>query len=377
MTFRSRPSKRRTPRRGRMLLRIMVAAGACSLVIAAAAPAPAQRISPTAPFLADGEWAGGFGASGPFNIAGVFGETTYGGSFEFSVWQGAVTEGTWQLGGAGVGSHARAGGTVTFLANGTMTGSANQPEMLPVGATVIYDLMVEGVPVSGTTEFGPELMTIIFIPIISASCDAAIGDWELPANLMYTQGGGTSAITGTWSASRRLDSESDDDWAALNEAMDALMTRARALADNVYATGEFDFLALAALANEAEWFNQRLTLSTVCQGRPLRGWVNPIGATVLGLVTWALDNPEQVSDVELLQLVAAGVRTGVLGSRAPDNELTGPVRARLAVELTSRAEENRQDGNCPGAIVVNSAALAVNDPVARAATQDAMTEVCP
>jgi hypothetical protein len=155
------------------------------------------------------------------------------------------------------------------------------------------------------------------------------------------------------------------------------MTRALAFAAGVYETGELDFPALAALANEAEWFNQRMTLSTVCQGRPLRGWVNPIGATVFGLVTWALDNPEQFSDSELLQLVAAGVRTGVLGSRAPINELTVPIRARLALELVRRAEENRQEGDCPGAIVVNSAALAVSDSVAWAATQDAMTEVCP
>lgn len=377
MTCRSRPPKRRISRPGGMLVRIMLAAGVGSLVFAAAAPAPAQQIPPTAAFLADGEWAGGFGAFGPFNIAGVFGETTYGGSFEFTVWQGAVTEGTWQLGGSGVGSGARVGGTVTYLSNGTMTGSANQPEMLPVGATIAYDLTVDGVPVAGTTEFGPEQMSIIAIPIISASCDVAIGNWELVANLMYTQSGGTSALTGTWSASRRLDSESGEDWAALNEAMAALMTRALALAAGVYETGEFDFPALAALANEAEWFNQRMTLSTVCQGRPLRGWVNPIGATVFGLVTWALDNPEQVSDVELLQLVAAGVRTGVLGSRAPINELTVPIRAGLALELVRRAEENRQEGDCPGAIVVNSAALAVSDSVAWAATQDAMTEVCP
>lgn len=372
----NQPGKLGASRLRRLLPRLMAAVAVFSLVIAAS-PAPAQPIPATPAFLADGEWAGGFGASGPFSIAGVFGETTYGGSFEFTVWQGAITAGTWQLGGSGVGSHARAGGTVTFLANGTMTGSATMPEMLPEGATISYDLTVDGMPVAGTTELPPEVMTVIFIPIISASCDVAVGDWELPANMMYTQGGGTSAITGTWSASRRLDSDSGEEWTDRTQALDALMTRARALADNFYATFEFDSLALAALVAEAEFWNQRLVISSICQGRPMQGWVNPIGATVLGLVTWALENPDRFSDVELMELVTAGVRAGVLGSRAPDNELTGPVRARLAVELVSRTERARADGDCPGILVLDAAAATVSDPVARTATQEARAEVCP
>jgi hypothetical protein len=350
--------------------------GMGGLAITTAAPAPAQPTA--APFLPDGEWVGSLGASGPFDIADFHGEVIYGGTFEFTVWQGAITEGTWQVGGSGVAAHPRVSGSVTYWVSGTMTGVAAMPEMLPEGATVTYDLTVDGTPVSGTTDLGPELMTVIAIPIISSSCDIAIGNWTVPANLVYQQAGGTSTINGSWSATRMGGSElGGEDPDTLNEAMSALMRRALALADGVYQTGRFDFDALNVLATEAEWFNQRLILSAECEGRPLRGWVNPVGGTILGLLDWALNNPEQIDNAQLLRLVAAGVRTNVLGSRAPTNYLTESVRARLALELTARAEQARQDGDCAAAAVVNASADTLNDPVALAATQDAMAEVCP
>lgn len=352
-----------------------VGSGLCGLAITTAAPAPAQP--PSVPVLNDGDWMGTLGASGPLDIDEFHGEVIYEGTFEFTVFQGTITEGTWQIGGSGVASHPRVTGTVSYLADGVMGGDAGLPEMLPEGLTAAYDLVVNGVPLSGTVDFGPEEVLSFAIPLINATCDVAVGNWDVPANMVYQRAGGTSSITGYWFASRLGGSElAGIDQASLDRGFGDLMRRANSIVDAVYRSGQVDSLALNALINEAEWFNQRLHLGRQCAGRPLLGWVNPLGSMILGLVDMALNNPERFDDAELLGLVAAAVRTNALGSRAPDNYLTRDVRARLAVELTGRAEQARQDGDCASAVVLSAAASALNDPVAMAAIQETMAEVC-
>jgi len=367
-----RPGKRRWTALG---LVVTMAVGMGGWAIAPAPPVAARQ--PAAPFLSDGHWSGSLGASGPFAVAGVEGVVGYGGTFDMDVWEGAVTGGTWQIAGSGVAVHARASGNVSWIASGIMTGVAAMPEMLPQGATVQYALTVDNIPVSGTEEFGPEYMTIVFIPIVSATCDTAVGNWNLPANSMYTGAGGTSDLTGSWTATREGGSElAGQSSAEMTEGLAAVMNRARDWADNFYMTGEIDFDALNALVNEAEWFNQRLNSGAQCGGRQGPGWVNPVGTTILGMLDWALENPQQFDNPTLLRLISAAVRTGVLGSRAPASTTTETVRARLILELMNRADRARDDQDCAAAAVVQAAATTLGDSLALDTAREVVAEVC-
>lgn len=367
-----RPAKRR---RSALSLLLALAVGLGGLAVAPVPPAAARQ--PAAPFLSDGRWSGSLGASGPFSLAGVEGVVSYGGSFEMEVWEGAVTGGTWQIAGSGLAVHTRASGSVSYIASGLMTGVAAMPEMLPEGAVITYDLVVNGVPVSGTDEMGPEYAPVIYIPLLTATCDLAIGNWNLPANMMYSGAGGSSDITGSWTATREGGSElAGQSSEEVMQALDSVMARARDWAGTFYLTGEIDFDALNALANEAEWFNQRLNSGGRCGGQQRPGWVNPIGGTILGLLNWALDNPQQFNNATLLRLVSAAVRAGVMGSRAPASSEMDAIRARLILELISRAEQARQDRNCADAAVVRAAADTLGDPLALDTTGEVVAEVC-
>ena len=344
----------------------------------AIAPAPsATARQPAAPFLSDGHWSGSLGASGPFAVAGVEGVVSYGGSFELDVFQGAVTGGIWQIAGSGVAVHARASGNVSYITSGLMTGVAAMPEMLPQGAVITYDLVVDGVPVAGTDEIGPDYSPVIYIPIITATCDTAVGNWTLVANAMYSGAGGTSDLRGSWTATREGGSElAGQNSEEVTAGLAAVMNRARDWADTFYMTGEIDFDALNALVNEAEWFNQRLNSGGQCGGRQRPGWVNPIGSTILGLLNWALENPQQFDTPTLLRLISAAVRCGVLGSRAPASSTTETVRARLILELMSRAEQARGNRDCGGAVVVQAATTTLGDSLALDTAREVVAEVC-
>ena len=350
-------------------------AGACGLVVTAAAPALAQDTPIASPFLNDGNWFGSLEATGPFDINEFHGDVNYAGTFEFTVSAGSVVGGTWEIGGNGVASHPRVTGTVTYWASGTMGGSADLPQMLPGGLVASYDLMVNGVPLSGTVEFGAAEVLPFSIPLLSASCDFAAGDWNVPANMVYQSAGGTSSITGFWFASRL---GSPPGGGVDPNFFNPYVTRLMGQADNLMAaamfSGEIDFDTLNQLISDAEFFNQRMILNAQCGGRNLRGWVSPIGPMMVNLLGWAFTNPDRLDNADLLRLIIAGVRTNALGSRAPDNERTRALLTMVAMELSRRAE--REAGTCMQESQVYAAATVLGDPVVVNAVRSAMVEVC-
>ena len=367
-------------RQGRRLLVAVLTLGLVvtgQLSPSTVAPALAEDPPLASPFLTDGDWTGTLNAAGPFDIEEFHGVVDYSGTFEFVVTSGAINAGIWSIDGAGGASHPRVTGTVTYEASGPMGGTADLPQMLPGGVTATYDLVVDRVPVSGTTEFGAAQMRPIFVPLVTASCDFAVGDWEVPANMVYRRAGGTSSITGFWFALRTGGTTvAGADPAVLTPMVRSLMARSATLMENSVADEEVDFDALDDLIDEAEHLNQLLILTTQCGGRTLRGWVNPIGPMMANLLGWAFNHPDLFDTLDLLRLIVAGVRTNAIGSGAPVNERTRALLTLAAMDLARRSERASDSGNCRQASLVYASATALGDPTVVGVVERTMHEVC-
>jgi len=369
-------------RRGRRLsvvpvVMALMLVGQFGLVAPRAAPVLAQDADLATPFLNNGDWSGTLNAAGPFDIEDFHGEVDYSGTFQFTVSGGVITAGTWTIDGAGGAQHPRVTGTVTYEASGPMGGTAYQPQMLPGAITATYDLVVDRVPVSGTTEFGAAEMRTVSVPLVSATCDFAVGDWEVPANMVYQSAGGTASITGFWFAVRTGGQNVvGADPAVLDPMVNALYVRADTFATDTQAAGAVDFDELNALMHDAEYLNRLLILHTQCAGRTLRGWVNPITPLMVATLDWAFRHPDLFDTADLLRLVTAGVRTNAIGSRASRDEFTRALDTAIAMELSRRSQEARQDGDCPEASQIYAAARALDDATVTRVIQGDMQGAC-
>jgi hypothetical protein len=305
------------------------------LLLASVTISPASA-SPPGPdpnvMLGDGSWTGT-----------LFGyqEVTISGSPTIFIWNGEMTfdiiesvvEGIFTYDGAGAAFGNTATATSNAQGEGTVSGTAFQPQF-EVGQGVFnINVAVPGlppielsIPVTAADSFP------VPITITGATCSQAVGEWNDFVLSFYA--GMDAQVSELQTAFNVVRTGP----AGLNEEVAGLYQDIQALQETVIDTHMVDEALLQGLLDRAYNLTQEIKKDPNCAGFDSTTFLTPITQAILNLIEFAL-NPENsafFSNHDLLVLVSNAFGVGALGSGSPNQEKSGELIEKYTQILHER-----------------------------------------
>lgn len=351
---------------------------ACAIILLAAAPARAQTDEPPLPgqpAFTDGVWMAYMASSGTVGVGEASGDRVMAGSGMISVADGLLS-GEYSVSGSyNFTAPEGASGSSTSTTTGAWGGTAAEPGFIDGNTHIEGTVTVNGVTQPMSFDF-PSTGTLTVIPIISATCTVVVGDLDYVENTALSEAGASPNLHGTFVAVRLVDAmPGDEPPSGWNEALD-LNIEGLTFWANAVSSGEVNYAELDSLLTRAEDLYERLERAAACGIGNEGSWLGLLSAMVFQLLQAAVDNPGLFDNMELLRLISAGVRMGLIGSGAAAGADLTELQAKLADDITSRAEEAEEERDCDGAIALALAGALVGDALFTGGLVDSVAVAC-
>jgi hypothetical protein len=333
----------------RLLTGLLVGVGVLLTVV----PAQAQEGEPAPsgePGFVDGLWAVNVASSGPVEIGEAQASVSaYGGGLMTVADE--VVSGEYTIHADNVVVAPDSGATGTMTSVGEWGGTATKPAMIDGNSTIEGTVTVDGVTQPLSMSF-PSSGTMTIIPIISATCTIVEGDWPTVANAAFAAQGVSSDIGGVWIAIRLLDAMPGEELPDYMEEAFAINTDGLLFYAETAASGEVNDYKLNQLMTRAEDLYDRLQRLADCGIGDAGAWQGILAGITGILLQYAIDNPDQFDNMELMRLTSAAFRMGLIGSGAATGEYGSDLTNNLADSLGDRMDQADEEDDCDGAIAI-------------------------
>lgn len=308
-------------------------AGAVVVLAALPTAVPASAAEPL-DAMPDGAWLGSFVYNGAA-FAGFLGADAHGsGLFDFVVSGGLVTEGTLQYQIWGSTSSTMGTGVLEFSGVGGVEGSASAPVLRVDSSHISGAIASQGVEVPIALDFGAGEVPLIALEIFTVNCEQVTGNFDQAIASAVAAAGATGTFFGRWSALFNPDPALTPDTIAV---LQQLITDAEVIANAAKAGQPIDAFALLSVLDRAEQLAASIPANTACRNiaTALAGtFALSVNVVIADLIEAAIANPESLTLTVLQDVVAAGIRTGVLSANAP----AGSEAESLSIQLQALFE---------------------------------------
>jgi hypothetical protein len=303
---------------------------------------PAVSISAAPPFdtMPDGSWLGSLVYNAQVSFPGdTQAEAKASGKFDFVVAGGLVTEGTFEFSASGFGTanSAAAIAALDLVGTGGVEGTASEPVLRSDSVHLSGTASSQGLEVPIDMAFGADELTPIPLQIFTVDCEMVTGSFEQAIAASIAASGGAGTYVGRWVALRGDDPAS----AGTMGAYEQLIADAEVIVNAAKAGGPIDPVALLDALDRAEQFAASTPINAACRNlQPdlAEGFSLSISGLISDLIEAVLTAPSSVNLTVLQDVVAAGVRTGVLSANAEPGSLAENFSIQLQAEFESRLD---------------------------------------
>jgi hypothetical protein len=334
----------------RLIAGLLVGAGVLLTVVPAQAQEGGDPIPSGEPGFVDGLWVVNLVSTGPVDIGEAQASVTASGGGLLTV-ADEVVSGEYTVHGDDVVIAPDGGATGTLTSVGEWGGTATKPAMIDGDSIVEGTVTVEGHTQEVSFSF-PSSGTMTVIPIISATCTIVEGDWPTVANAAFAAQGVSSGIDGVWIAIRLLDALPGEEPPDYLEEAFAVHTDGLLFYAETIESGEVNYYKLNQLLTRAEELYDRLQRAADCGIGNAEAWQGLLAGMTGMLLQYAIDNPDQFDNMELMRLTSAAFRMGLIGSGAATGDYGSELTSNLADSLGDRMDQADEENDCDGAIAI-------------------------
>jgi hypothetical protein len=174
--------------------------------------------------------------------------------------------------------------------------------------------------------------------IASATCSRVVGDFVASIAEQYSGAGVANPYTTGSFVANRIGNLTGEDLVDYNNDVAEIMQDAEDLRDATLKTGEIDWVGLQLLMSKAEIIAGALEKGERCGISKAHEFLGVLADVIADIYRWVLDNPGTINTVDLGRLTYMGVRMGVTGSGAPNQQQAAELESAMVAELSQRLE---------------------------------------
>ncbi len=290
--------------------------------------------------MPDGSWLGSLIYNAEVSFPGdVQAEASAIGTFDFVVAGGLVTEGTMEYSASGLGtaSSASAIAALDFVGEGGVEGTASEPVLRADSVHMSGTAVSQGFEVPIDYTFGAAELTPLPLQIFTVTCEMVTGDFVQTVAAAVTSAGGTGSYFGRWVALRGDEPSSADTMAAYEQ----LVADTEIIVNAAKKGVAIDPIALLDALDRAEHLAASTPINASCRNlQPdlAEPFSLAISVLIADLIQAVLTAPGSVNLTVLQDVVAAGIRTGVLSAAAAPGSDAENLSIQLEAEFATRLD---------------------------------------
>ncbi len=236
---------------------------------------------------------------------------------------------------SGLGFSADAIASLDFVGNGGVEGTSAEPVLRADSVHISGTAASQGIEVPISLDVGAGELTPIPLEIYTVTCEQVTGDFVQNVADAVAAAGGTGSYFGRWVALRGDDPSS----AGVLDAYETLVADAEHIVNAAKSGQPIDPIALLDALDRAEQFAASIPINTACRNiEPEHEQIFSLAISVLiaDLIEAVLAAPAGVNLTVLQDVVAAGIRTGVLSANAPPDSSAEALSIQLQAEFETR-----------------------------------------
>lgn len=288
--------------------------------------------------MPDGSWLGSLIYNGQVSFPGdTQAEANAFANFDFVVAGGIVTEGTMEFSASGLGTSSGASAIAALNLEGVggVEGTAAEPVLRTDSVHMSGTAVSQGFEVPIDYTFGAADLTPLPLEIFTVTCEMVTGDFVQTIADLVASAGGSGSYFGRWVALRGDDPENAGTMAAYEQ----LVADTEIIVNAAKAGGAIDSIALLDALDRAEQLAASTPINSACrnlQPELASSFSLAISVLIADLIQAVLAAPASMTLTALQDVVAAGIRSGVLSATAAPGSNAENLSIQLQAEFETR-----------------------------------------